>query len=368
VVSPALTARLLVVLVLAGFAVSPALAEDVEKKFRLGFAIGGWNADDELESDSANVLVLVDESFVTEQLFFDPRNDSAVFGELSIQSGPIGTFYAQYAVNKIFIVEASVGYGKYDVGDIEVQAQFDKVDVPDTQPFNFSFFRVQVGELDRIPIQFTGMARFRPRASFNPYVGAGIGYAFIGFEPSQEFNDLSVNMDASLGEQSRLTGSFNAAPSFFTSGTPGAIEGATIDASDTFEWHLAGGAELSFRRNWSAFFDIRLTFASREFTVGFNGGQYLGIPVPNLTDFSDAPAASSVYGPVQVFTGGLLDGGSIQPRETADPDTDCDVTPVDCVFVVGEFDGETDTGAYYAQGGSVDFDGIALQFGVRYTF
>ncbi len=38
---------------------------------------------------------------------------------------------------------------------------------------------------------------------------------------------------------------------------------------------------------------------------------------------------------------------------------------LDFVF---EPDGVPDPGAYYAQGGTLDYDGLAVQFGIRFTF
>jgi len=363
------TGFVLVLSFVVGLAAMPLTrAEDVEKKWRLGLALGGWNANETIESDAANVLQLVDEDFITTDLFFDPRDDSAVFGRLDINAGAVGTFFAQYAVTKMFIVEASVGYGKYDVGDVEVSAQFSGTVVPATQSFLFSTFRVPVGELERVPLQFSAIARFRPRSSFNPYIGAGLGYTFIGFSVDPAFNELSLNMDASAGEQARLTSSFQSNPGLVSSGIPNPLTGATVDADDTFEWHLAGGAEFSFKRKWVMFLDLRLSFASRDLFIGFNGSDNFGIPVPQLQDFEDSEFATMTYGAIQVVNGGLLDGGSLQPRGTAPPNTDCDVDPGDCEFIVGEFDGETDTGAYYAQGGSVSYDGLSVQIGVRYTF
>jgi len=363
-------------LVVIACACSVAGAADVEKKFRLGLSVGGYNNTDEISSDAANELTLVDENQVFQSIFIDPRDDSAVFGNLDIQSSGIATLSAQYAVTQVFIIEASVGYTRADLGDVEVQAQFRSIDIPDMESFNFAWYRIPAGEIERIPLQFTALARFRPRASFNPYVGGGIGYSFIGFEPSDEMNQLSLNMDASLGGQTRLTEATYGSPSL---ALPPAnqifpLTGATIDARDTFEWHIAGGAELSFKRSssWSAYVDLRWTFASRSVHIGFNGGDYLGVPVPQLTDFADSEAASAIYGPVQITNGGLLDGGSIQlrPAEGEPPDTDCVENPQDCeqYFDATMPDGIVDPGFYYAQGGTVDYGGIALQFGVRYTF
>jgi hypothetical protein len=363
-------------LVLAASAWSLALAEDVENKFRVGLAIGGYNNTDSINSDSANVLTLVDENQVFDSVYIDPRDDSAVFNTLDINSGPIGTLYGQYAVTKTFVIEASVGYTEVDVGNVEMQAQFIAVDIPDLQRFKFSTYRYKAGTFSRIPVQLTALARFRPRASFNPYFGGGIGYAFHGFEPSDELNTLSLNMDDSLGGQSRLTQATFGAPTLVPppESEIGDLQGAAVNVPDTFEWHLAGGAELSFKRKWVAFLDLRWTHASQSMTISFDGGTYLGKPVPQLTDFNDSPAALDIYGASWITSGGLVDGGSIQqrPRDEPgiDPGTDCAAEPDDCenYFDFTTPDGELDPGYYYVQGGTVDYGGLALQIGVRYTF
>ena len=118
--------------------------------------------------------------------------------------------------------------------------------------------------------------------------------------------------------------------------------------------------------------DVRWTFGSRSVNIGFNGGNYLGVPVPQWTDYLGSEAATTHYGPVRITSGGLLDGGSVQlrPAEGEPPETDCVLNPQDCeyYFNLAAPDGEIDTGLYYVQGGSFDYGGIALQFGVRYTF
>ncbi len=90
----------------------PARAEDVEKKFRIGLGVGFLNAQSSISSDSANTLTLVDAGLEPVDFFRDPRNDSAAFGNLDIKSGALGTVFGQYAVNKIFLIELSVGYQK----------------------------------------------------------------------------------------------------------------------------------------------------------------------------------------------------------------------------------------------------------------
>lgn len=363
-------------------ALAPAFAEDVEKKWRLGVSAGFFNTTDTIESDAANILILEDDANDVVQFYLDPRNDSAVFGNLDVKSGPMVNLHVQYAVTKIFLIEASVGYFKGDLGDVEVQAQFANTEVPDTQDFAFQAFRVPVGEVERVPISFSALARFRPRASFNPYVGGGIGYAIVGFETDPAFDTLSENMDASLGRFARVSGSLLGNAQLISTGNPVIdLQGARVDATDTFEWHMAGGAEYSFKRKWSAYVDFRWTLASRSVEVGFNGDDYLGAAVPNLRDFETSEigvgAANGAYGAMNIVSGGLIDGGRtiVVPIEGAPIGTNCGndpnppTLPTNCTFLfINEPDGELDTGFYYVQGGKVDLDGFSATAGVRFTF
>ena len=75
------------VALLVAVVVAPILAEDVEKKWRLGLTVGGFSPQDSITSDSANVLNLFDDELIFQKQFIDPRNDSAVFGELDMQPG-----------------------------------------------------------------------------------------------------------------------------------------------------------------------------------------------------------------------------------------------------------------------------------------
>ena len=44
----------------------------------------------------------------------------SAFGALDVRAGTLGTLAVQYALTKTFLVEATVGYQKSDVGDIEI--------------------------------------------------------------------------------------------------------------------------------------------------------------------------------------------------------------------------------------------------------
>jgi hypothetical protein len=112
--------------------------------------------------------------------------------------------------------------------------------------------------------------------------------------------------------------------------------------------------------------DVRYVFASRDMSIGFNGAQSLGVPVPDRVEFQSV-LTQEAFGPYTIVQGGLVDGGQLVPSAGAPVGTDCDVTPANCEWSF-EPDGELDQGAYYVQGGRIKYGGISAQVGVRFTF
>ncbi len=355
--------------------VSPLFAEDVEKRFRVSFHVGGYKVQDGVKSQAANVLRVVDPGNGTlTAVVQDPRNDSAVFGDLTIAGAPRGMFTFQYAANKILMLEVAAGYQTGDLRDLEMQVEFPFIDIPDTQRFNYTAFRIPAGTVEQVPIQLSALARFRPRASFNPYIGAGLGYTLVGFEPSQELDTLSLRLDQAAGGQLGLSPDGSA---YIGQSVSEDLDGIRVDARDTFEWHVIGGAEYSFKRKWAAYLDVRYVFASRSLSVRINGDTSLGVGVPNLVELSTSPLAdASQYGPVNITTGGLIDAGKVVPKVDATVpvgmtgDEFC-ADPSNfpsCVFELGNLDGKLDPGKYYLQGGDIKYGGFAAGIGIRYTF
>lgn len=358
-------------------------AEDVEKKVRVSLSVGAFQPQDRIRSNAGNQLSIRCRSGLFDpactqrelvQLYQDPRNDASVLGALDVNSDVMARATVQYAFSKIWLAELSVGYSKSPVGDVEMQFQsiqtFPDVDIND---FEFEVFEVPAGELERIPIEASIIARFRPRSTFNPYFGAGVGVSVIGFEPGEEFNELSQLLDASEGVFRGVTGTLQGTAIFQNTTLPPSDLGpARVIARDTYTFHTMLGAEYSFKRKWAVYLDLRYIWASRTIDFSFNGDESLGESVPNLTVFDDDPTAAAAaagrYGAVEITSGGLVDSGSLQPRINAPPGTDCVVSPGQCEFVVGALDGELDLGFYYLQGGSIDLSAFDLQAGIRFTF
>jgi hypothetical protein len=391
--STRLLSRLLCLLALAALVVArPAQAEEVNKRFRLSVGLGFLNNQGKAESDSANTLFLTDNTASVVDTYTDPRNDSAVFGSLEFQPGPLASISGQYAFTPTLLVELSAGYQKTKLGDIEVQGQFDGVEIPDIERFDFRFYQIEAGDVERVPLELSLLARFRPRARLNPYLGGGVGYTFVGFEPSDELNQLSVNMDGSQGRQFFVTSSyFGTEQLSATTDALHDLDGAHVDIGGTWTWHGMGGLELSFKRKWVAYLDLRYAFSERTAEVSFDGTGDFGTAVPTLTDYcanppgnvppggtreticpgsqAGAAAFNGEYGPIKVELGGLLDVGRLAPRAGVPGNTDC-TNPFNiglCEFVF-EPDGRLDTGYYYAQGGTFSYDAFTMTLGVRYTF
>lgn len=354
-----------------------ARAEDVEKRLRLSFAIGGSNTEDKVPSDAANFMTVVREDGSVAQGFEDPRQDTAQLGSLAIKPAIRYNFAAQFAFTKHFVLEGAVGYQKGDVGEIDVQGQFSG-DLFDSQreAFNFRSFRQPGGVMTQVPVQLTALFRFRPKATYNPYAGLGIGYTFVGFTPSRELNELSLNLDNAEGSFA-AQGPFPAG--FGSPFAPEQMTGATVEAPDTFEWHGVGGMEWTIKKKWAIFADLRYTFASKPFRLGFNNGESLGVSVPSGQKDFGSPEATRTYG-TYFIASGLIDVGCLVPIESVGTEPcappggplACDPQlatnqPGACKLQFTP-DGQPDSGFYYVKGGEINFGGPTLQIGIRYTF
>jgi opacity protein-like surface antigen len=386
----------------------PASAEEVEKKIRVGLSLGQFNTRQSLASDAANIMTIVDANEQFVNYIEDPRNDNAALGELAIRKGTRLTATIQYAINRFFLVEGSAGYQKGDVGAIEMQAEFSGMEIKPIERHKYTVYNLSAGEMTQVPLEITAIARFRPKARFNPYLGAGLGYNLIGFTPSSDLNTLSARLDGLSGGQTRVSpypATQPQAPS-----TIGPLSGAKVSADNTFEWHVVGGAEYSVKRKWTIYADLRYETASRSFFLGFNGSNGLGIAVPNRQAVQGSDYATGQYGPVLITNPypskgadtdpgwlapdvGLVDGGlrvnpEIYEGQQVQTPGLCSIADISqCVFLrnvdmaaynekykgVEGFvpvspDGKLDPGYYYVNGGSIRYSGTSLQIGVRYTF
>lgn len=342
-------------------------AEEIEKKFRIGFSIGSQSTTDQLHSPSANRRTLIEPNGEPFDAIFDPRNDSSAISDFGIETQYGGVLSASYAFTRNWYVEGSAGYRRGDVGNVEVQAQFDGAPLPTLQRFGFRIFNLSGGTLTQIPVQFTAGYRFRPKAAFNPYVCAGIGYVFNSFSPSDEIDELSRNLSGAVGGFAAIDGTARQGESFSAPTEYKNLSGITVDAPDAPEWHAGGGFEFTVKSKWAIFVDARYTVFSGRFSMKVNGGDELGVSVPADQVLTTDPGAFGPFGAVLISTGGLLDGGSLVPTVSAPPGTDCAVTPANCELT-GPKDGINDPGYYYVHAGTIRYDAASIQIGFKFTF
>jgi len=138
---------------------------------------------------------------------------------------------------------------------------------------------------------------------------------------------------------------------------------------------LKGGIEYTFKRKWSTYLDIDWAFTSQKMSLVFDPPtNSVGISVPNKRVFETDPEANDIYGAVEVFEGGFVDGGSLQPTDpdALPPDVTaaeyCDLNPNACFLDPTQRDGNPDPGIYYIQSGVLDYENVTLSIGFRYTF
>lgn len=352
------TTRLALWATLLLVAIAPAVrGEEVEKKWRVGFALGGAETRQTIDSDAGNVLAIVNSDGLLVDVIRDPRNDSGALGSFSIRPAYRATLKGQYAITRKFILQGSVGYQRGDVGNVEMQAQFPDQQIPANTQFNFRTWDITAGKMQQIPVELTAMVRFRPKSAFNPYIGTGLGYMFVSFKPSEDLNVLSQNMSRSQGGLATII-SNQGIQTLTTTTDVHDLGGATVDAPSSWTWHAVAGIEYTVKKNWSLFAELRYMWAKDAFTLLFNGSPTLGLSVPAGTQFDTAPKN---FGPMFISQGGLIDAG--RPGTVYNPITGNN----DAAFIF-QPDGVLDPGWYYVTGGKIRYDGGSFEFGFKYTF
>jgi outer membrane protein W len=235
------------------------------------------------------------------------------------------------------------------------------------QDFNFDIFNYDGGTMEQVPLELTLGIRFRPKAAFNPYLCVGAGYTFNSYSPSDDLNQLSLNLDQSAGGFARLSGTAGS-ETLNPATTLSNLTGFKIDVPDAPEWHFGGGFEYTVHSKWALYLDARYYTYSGDFGMTVNGSSELGVTVPNDQIYITDPQVLQQFGAVQITSGGAIDGGSFVPNDPAAPPGYCaEHNNLNCSFT-GPLDGIPDLGMYYIQVGKVRYNGFSLQLGVKYTF
>lgn len=352
-----------------------ALAQEGQEasKFRIGFFLGGTRTEAEIDSEAGHILAVEDPFRNSIEGLADPRNDTAALGALDFGYAVRGALSGEYRFSDRWSVELSAGYQRADVGNVEMQVQFEGL--PEDREFQFQFdiFGIPAGTVEQVPLELGLLARFRPKAAVRPYVGFGFGYMWVGFDPSDALNELSARLDSSRGIDQEFQGG-QRSRFLADAGPERSLRGAAIDAPDTWTWHMSSGLEWAFRRNWSLVTDVRYVGANKKFRIGFDGSLSLGRSVPDglLTLPTGRPPDAYPYGAVRITDGGLLDAGGLYvlgvDQNNQEVYTPCTVAGFEGCQFYPVPDGVLDQGQYYVQGGEIRYTYLGVQIGLKYTF
>jgi outer membrane protein W len=278
-------------------------AEEVEKKWRLGFSLGGYNSSNSVPSGAGNIRTLYLPNGEIDAFIQDPRNDSGSTATFGIESQWGGTLSASYGFSRLWYIEASVGYRQGTVGNVMAQVQFVGAPPIANQDFNFDIFNYDGGTMEQVPLELTLGIRFRPKAAFNPYLCVGAGYTFNSYSPSDDLNQLSLNLDQSAGGFARLSGTAGS-ETLNPATTLSNLTGFKIDVPDAPEWHFGGGFEYTVHSKWALYLDARYYTYSGDFGMTVNGSSELGVTVPNDQIYITDPQVLQQFGAVQITSGG----------------------------------------------------------------
>lgn len=291
--------RVLTVVCLAGVAAgSLALAEDTKGRWQFGFGLSYYATTDFIRSnaDIAIASEVIGETGLPPVVFVDERPDDNILNEPSIDDDFKLDFSVSYGMTRWFALEVAASFIESSVGNIEIffddftRAAGDGSQAPNTGcgptvtgncysynpplPFRFRDNRfIPVGEITKIPIQLSGLVRFRPESPFDPYVGLGIGYIFADVTADAEFQAESDEITSrgilvECGGEFSFCGDTQTRKESFPGFTPGPL---TVEVDDAFEWHAIAGVDYYFNEAFSMYVDARYVFTSGQIDIRADG-------------------------------------------------------------------------------------------------
>jgi|GEM_PF-2682981 len=375
-------------------------AEDTRKKWQLGGGISYFSTIDDIRSNSTTAYAptnVTTGGSLPSIVFSDPRPDANELNQPTIQDGWKLDFNASFGFTRWFALEVGASYFQGPVGNIEFYSEDRSLPValvsttenppdgsancaveeclkmsgaPDPQVVIKNGF-VPVGQLTEVPIQLSGIVRFRPESPFDPYVGGGIGYIFTGLDTSQSdvgtpititasnyrgdnrqvvmrnFDDVQAYTNGlivkSIGTGARAIQTFPVNLEDLheietVGGTP--ITGLTATVNSAPEFHLMGGVDYYFTNHFSLYIDGRYTWAQSKVEVRIDGQTQILSAIQDYGCVNRAPTCRT------------LNGSVIDTSDKPIINEDTDDT-IDLLLI---------------QGGDIRLGGFSLGIGVKYTF
>jgi len=279
---------------------SVVLAEDTKGKWQFGFGLSYFATTDYIRSNADLAIAngVVGDNGLPSVGSTDDRPDINIMNQASIHDDFKFDFSASYGLTRWLAVEAAVGYIKAHVGNMEfynenvtqfvspspndttITAQANPACGPDAanqqrcwewipsapdRVKNNTF--LPVGTITEIPINLSGLIRFRPESPLDPYIGVGVGYIMTDLKKGDEFQQKeAVIADPRFIVSAGDEGEYNinsrcrrvngeSCVNFH----PGPLDATTKNA---FEWHAIGGADYYMTDHMSVYVDARYVWTS----------------------------------------------------------------------------------------------------------
>lgn len=412
----------------------PAGAADLKGKWYFGGSLSFLSTTDDIRSNAAIILGDFGDDGVPDTgdaneggtcgvvdpggplgdgLFCDPRPDELLAKETAIEETFMLDLTAGFGLSSWLSLQLDAGYFRGDIGPVDafLRDHFPVAGNP-LNPTILTRFRdreelipVQAGEVTEIPIQISGIVRFRKDSPLNPYVGVGAGRIFADVETGDDVHALNGRIESmrlryavnEFGERVRLD------PFDQNAGQDGRLPfrwPLVLEVEDAYEWHLMGGAEYSLNDRVSLVFDVRYMFADQGLRLDLAGQDQINIvtfseklfrPDGSLHIYNDTPGPPNTLCIDTGFRGIGCDPNQIHIRYVNPEGVDLTLNPPRIRFVcptIGDFDkdgvldlcydannigpsamGVTEPrGDVIIQGGEIDLTGFTVAIGMRYRF
>ncbi len=303
---PRLVRILTLVLLGSVLAAVPSFAEDTKGKWQFGFGISYYAVTDYIRSN-ADIAIssgVVGPTGLPPVSSVDERPDINILNEPSISDDFKIDFNASYGVTRWLALELMASYFKSQVGNIEFffrdQTTYvanatsegvarmcgpNPLGAPDScwtystnSPVDNKVNTfLPVGELTTLPLQISGLVRFRPESPLDPYIGLGLGYTFTDLQHGPEFTSRAGEVDNLFvasgykGDYTKNGQTTNCGPNRdqlcanFDSGP------ITAEVSDAFQWHAIAGVDYYVNDKFSFYVDARYAWTSGSVDIRVDG-------------------------------------------------------------------------------------------------
>jgi outer membrane protein W len=293
---------------------TPSLAEDTKGKWQFGFGLSYFAVTDYIRSN-ADIAIskgVVGATGLPPVTSVDDRPDINILNEPSISDDFKIDFNASYGLTRWLALEMTASYFKSEVGNIEYffkdQTTFvagsssegaprlcgpNPLGAPEicwiyttNSPVDNKVNTfLPVGELTTLPLQLSGVVRFRPESPLDPYVGMGFGYIFTDLQQGQEFTARSNEVDniyissGYKGDYTQNGQTTNCGPnqdqlcSNIDSGP------MTAEISDAFQWHALAGVDYYVNDKFSFYVDARYVWTSGSVDIRVDGAEQVRFSV-----------------------------------------------------------------------------------------